>query len=398
MEHIYIQMLGDFTLKYGDSVISDSQNRTKKIWLLLAYILCKKGQIISRKELIQLLWGDDTSSNNPENALKITFYRVRTLLDQLAPNFGHQLIKWQDNGYTWSNEIQTILDVDQFDFLSQCRAENEEETLDTWMDAIHTYNGEFLSNLPEEDWMIPYKTRYHNLFIETVLNTTPLLSARGRHEEAITILKKAIATEPYHECLYQLLMQEHILNGNQTAALAAYDTLNHRLFADFGSKPGNEIYEAYRAIMQQHTDKTLSMDSVLDSLLEKDSDVGALKCDYDYFKILCHSESRISARSGNNSHIVLMSVNSKGDNPLSKRSLNQAMEQVGESIRLSLRRGDAYTQCSTSQFIIMLREANYDNSCMVSRRIVNAFSKAHPRSSAQLSYKVELLTPSTVMK
>ncbi len=398
MEHIYIQMLGDFTLKYGDSMISDSQNRTKKVWMLLAYIICHKERSVSRKELVQLLWGDDTSSSNPENALKITFHRVRTLLDQLAPGLGHTMIKWQDNGYIWNKDIPTELDFEQFEFLCRNECESESEILTSRSDAISMYHGEFLSNLPEEEWMIPHKTRLHNLLIETVLAVAPLLSLSERHEDVIKFLKKAIALEPYHEGIYQLLMQEYMASGNQTAALAAYDTLSQRLLSDYGTKPGSDIYETYRSIMQQHTDITLSMDYVLDYLNEKDSSAGALKCDYDYFKILCHSEARISARSGHDTHIVLMSVTGKGNKFLSKRSLEQAMEHVGKNIRLSLRRGDAYTQCSISQFIIMLREANYDNSCMVSRRIVNAFHKEHPRSSAQLSYKVELLTPSTIMK
>ena len=74
------------------------------------------------------------------------------------------------------------------------------------------------------------------------------------------------------------------------------------------------------------------------------------------------------------------------------------MERLGEHIRLSLRRGDAFTQCSMNQYIIMLREANYENSCMVSQRIVTAYNKAHPRSSANISFSVELLTPSTIIK
>lgn len=398
MEHLYIQMLGDFSLRNGENVISDSQNRTKKVWLLLAFILCKKGKLASRKELINLLWGEDATSNNPENALKITFYRVRSLLDQLEPNAGHQLVVWQDNGYTWNMSVPVTLDTEEFEKLCAFSNEDSSLCLARYMEAIDLYKGDFLSNLSNEDWILPFTTHYHNLYIETVLKTVPLLSDAERHEEAIAVLKKAISMEPYHELLYQLLMQEYMAIGNQTAAVSAYDTLSQRLFSDFGTKPGNEIYEIYRTVMQTLTDKSLTMDSVLDYLTEKGSDAGALKCDYDYFKILCHSEARISARSGVASHIVLMSVSGKSDKILSKKSLNQAMDQIGENIRLSLRRGDAYTQCSINQYIIMLREANYDNSCMVSRRIVNAFAKAHPRSSAQISYKVELLTPSTVMK
>ena len=35
MEHLHVQMFGDFSFREGENLISDLQNRTKKIWLLL---------------------------------------------------------------------------------------------------------------------------------------------------------------------------------------------------------------------------------------------------------------------------------------------------------------------------------------------------------------------------
>ncbi len=398
MEYLHIQMLGDFSLRSEDKLISDLQNRTKKIWLLLAYILCKRGQIVSRKELIQLLWGEDATSNNPENALKITFYRVRSLLDQLEDNAGHQLVIWQDNGYTWNMDIPMTLDIEEFEKACNAYSKDETELLEHNLEAIALYKGVFLSNLPNDEWIMNSRTHYHNLYIQKILVTAPLLLSLNRQKEAIAILKKAISLEPHHEPINKLLMEAHIANGDQSSAIAVYETLSQRLFADSGSKPGEDIYEYYREIMQTLTTQSLSMDMVLDFLLTNNSGAGALKCDYDYFKILCHAEARVNARNGKSSHIVLVSVSGKNDKILTKQTLEQSMERLGDHIRLSLRRGDAYTQCSMNQYVIMLREANYENSCMVSQRIVNAFSKAHPRSAANVTFTVELLTPSSVIK
>lgn len=398
MKHLNVQMLGNFSFSEGENLISDLQNRTKKVWLLLAFILCKRGQIVSRKELIQLLWGEDATSNNPENALKITFHRVRSLLDQLEPNAGHQLVIWQNNGYTWNLNIPMTLDIEEFE--KECCAESADEAdhLEHNLKALELYKGKFLSNLPDDEWISNPRTHYHNLYIQKVMETAPMLLSLNRTKEAISILKKAISTEIYHEPLHKLLMQAHMANSDQSSAIAVYEALSQRLFADFGSKPGAEIYEYYREAMQTLTNQSLSMDMVLDYLLTNNSGAGALKCDYDYFKVLCHAEARVNARNGKTSHIVLVSVTGKGEKLLTKQALEQSMERLGEHIRLSLRRGDAYTQCSMNQYIIMLREANYENSCMVSQRIATSFNKAYPRSSANIAYSVELLTPSTVIK
>lgn len=398
MNHLQIQMFGDFTLRNGDAVISDNRNRTKKVWLLLAYLLHERGRIISRKELISLLWGEDTSSSTPENALKITLHRTRSLLDQLGPSAGHQLVIWQDNGYTWNTEVPMTLDIAEFDRLCTAEYQDEETRLAAYVDALKLYQGNFLSNLPAEGWILPLSSCYHKLYMETVLYTAPLLTAHARYEESIDILKKAITMKPCSEQLYLLLMQAQVSSGDRNAALISYETLSQRLFSEQGTKPGQEIHQMYRSIMQAVADKSLSMENIIHFLQEEDSGIGALKCDYDYFKVLYHAEARASARSGNLSHIALLTVTGKKDNILSSKSLEQAMEQLGGHIRLNLRRGDAFTRCSICQYILILREANFENSCMVCERIIHVFEKAHPHSRANIDVRVELLTPNAVTK
>jgi len=118
-----------------------------------------------------------------------------------------------------------------------------------------------------------------------------------------------------------------------------------------------------------------------------------MQCDYDYFKVLCFAESRAMERSGNATHIALLSLSSGTGKPLTKRSMDRIMDQLGQQLRGNLRRGDTISRCSVSQYIIMLPKANYENSCMVCRRVTTAFYKAHPHVTAKINYMVQPLTP-----
>ena len=73
--------------------------------------------------------------------------------------------------------------------------------------------------------------------------------------------------------------------------------------------------------------------------------------------------------------------------------MNRIAEQLGQCLRTNLRRGDVISQCSASQYIIMLPKANYENSCMVCRRCVAAFSRSHPHVTAKIHFMVQPLTP-----
>lgn len=392
MKTLQIKILGDFSLQMEDRIISDNDNRTKKGWLLLAYLLCNRDRIVSQKELIRLLWGDSPSSSNPENALRITFHRLRGQLDQLWPTAGHDLIHYKDAGYSWNKEIPIQLDTDCFEAFCHPRIPEEDARLQSYLNALKLYGGDFLEKQSTEVWVIPISTHYHNLFINASQEAASLLSSQNRHQEAVTICRTALSAEPYHESLYQTLMQELSAIGDQKGAAAAYDELRKRLFDDFGIQPSEETKKVYRAAALAVSDNTLSLDTVMEHLLEPNTTAGALQCDYDYFKVLCFAESRSMERSRKATHVALLSVTDSIQGPLSKRTRERIMLQLGEQIKQNLRRGDIFSRCSVSQYIIMLPEANYENSCMVCRRILGAFHRKHSHVTAKINFMVQPLT------
>ncbi len=387
-------MFGNFSLQSSQSRISADIGRSKKVWLLLAYLLCKRGHAVSRNELIQVIWGN-SSNDNPENALKTTLHRARTLLNQLWPSAGHDLILWKNGTYSWNLDIPLSVDVDEFVRLSQKDDREESQWLQDTLDAIALYQGEFLNTLPPETWILPLTTYYHNLYIQTVLDTVPLLFDRNRHQEAAELCQNALQSEPYHEPLHCLFMQALLVLGDLKGVVSVYEDFKNRIFTDLGIEPGSETKALYRAATQTASSHALTIDAILDQLYEKDAKSGALQCEFDYFKILCYAESRGMARTGKTIHISILTI-SDGLKPLSRQSLDTTMERLGEQIRLSLRRGDVYARCSTSQYIILIPDANYENSCMVSRKVLNAFAKRYPHCPARIDFVVQPLASVTI--
>ena len=119
--------------------------------------------------------------------------------------------------------------------------------------------------------------------------------------------------------------------------------------------------------------------------------VGAMVCEYDFFKILYRSEARSIARNGHSANICLLSVSGKDGEMLARRSLDTAMNNLQVLVQNNLRRGDVIARCSISQYIILLPQANYENSRMVADRLVSAFYRRYPHSPARLRYTVQPL-------
>lgn len=393
MDPIHVHMLGDFFLQYQDNKICEADNRSRRIWSLLSFLIYYRGQQISPKRLFEQIWGNDTDVNNPENTLRLLLHRTRALLDQLYEGAGKECILRKEGGYCWNPAIPIVVDYERYEQLCQGTDTDASQRLPAVLEALSLYQGEFLAKQSSENWVIPICTHYQNLFLMASQEAAQLLSDGKRYEEAANVCRRVIAAEPYFEPIYQRLMLVLSAMGDARGAADVYENLSRRLFDDFGIRPSDETRAVYRTAAHSPEERTLPMEEVLEDLRESELLPGAMQCDYDYFKVLCHAESRAMERSGSVTHIALLSVSGPVHKPLSKRSLSRIMEQLGSVLRTNLRRGDTISQCSVSQYIIMLPKANYENSCMVCRRVLAAFNRAHPHVSARIQFLVQPLHP-----
>ena len=385
MGELKVQMLGGFALRMNGQELLDTDTRSKKAWILLAYLICQREYTVSQKKLIDLLWGEEPNSVNPENALRITMHRTRALLEQFSPEIGRSMIQRRRGGYQWGVPVEEV-DVEVFERLCRQKAENPQQRLSNLLEALAIYKGDFLPRQSAEVWVIPISTYLHNLYLSSAREAVDLLSEQGRTKEAMEVCRRAISLEPYSEVFCQVLMQLLAGSGDRKGASEVFETLNKRLFDDFGITPSEETRAVYRAAVYSPEDRLLSMDDVMNNLSESDAQPGALQCDYDYFRILCFATSRTMARSGEAAHVVLMNLTSGAEKAFPRSSVDRIMGQLSQQIRLNLRRGDLFCQCSVSQFAILLPRTSYEDTQRICDRILKAFHRTYPYINANVTY------------
>lgn len=393
---IQIQMLGRFSLCVNGECIDDSANRSHKVWLLLAYLIYHRGRTVTQEELVELLWGQENDSANPMGALKTTLHRARATLEQLYPAAGHELIVRRNGAYTWTDAQETEVDIAVFEKLyrQSQTCSNDEEHLELLLSALSLYQGDFLTKLSSQIWVVSIASYYHELYMQAVLEALPLLEQFGRCQDAADLCRRALRVSPYDETLYQHLMKNLLKTGDHKSAVIAYEEMSDLLLADLGVLPAEESRAIYREAIKTVNDRVISPGMLHQQLRERAPAKGALICDYDFFKLLYQVEARSVSRSGDAIHIALLSMTDEAGEELSKRSLSHAMENLQEQIRINLRRGDTASRCSASQYILMLPRANFENSRMVCERIIRAFCRQYPHSPAQLHYSVQPVEPS----
>lgn len=390
---LQVQMLGQFTLRYGDRTISDSDDRSRQVWSLLAYMLYNHGRSFAQEELIHLYWSNGEKSADPGNALKSIFHRIRTALDKLQPGLGRLLIRRKAGRYFWNNAMPLSLDIEDFEahFHAAEAAGDDDVRLAEYQAALALYAGDPLPRMTDEIWTIPIVAYYHSLYTRAAAGAIELLEKQERTAEAVALCRRAIHIEPYQEDLYEHLMRGLLRTGDMKGAMSVYEEMSELLLAHFGVMPSETLRTLYRQATRTVNDRTLTMDEVCSQLAEPAPHGGAMVCEYDFFKILYRAEARSIARNGHSANICLLSVSGKDGEMLARRSLDPAMNNLQVLVQNNLRRGDVIARCSISQYIILLPQANYENSRMVADRLVSAFYRRYPHSPARLRYTVQPL-------
>ena len=392
---VKVRMLGDFSVEYNGKSIDDNCNRSHKVWLLLAYVIYNSDRTISQEELIKLLWSGKEHENDPRGALKAIFYRIRVALDQLGEFMGHNLIYSTAGVYFWNKNYTIDLDCDRFKkAASEAFAEVEEQLkLEKLIEVIDLYDGPFLSKLSNQSWVSIVGEDYRKIYMEAVRSCLEILERRNQVDTMLRVSKSATMQDPFNELFYAYYLKALIRLDARKEAIAAYEELRDRLASEKSTAPCEEVRALYHEATRTINSVAVTPEVITQQLTEANALSGALICEYDFFKFIYRQAARSIERTGASYHLAILTLTGINNTDLPKRSLDRAMDNMQEQIRLNLRRGDTAARCSGAQFVIMLPFAGYDDSCLVCKRIIKAFEAQYPHTPAEVHFWVQPVQP-----
>lgn len=390
---VKINMLGEFSISYGGNTINDSTSRSKKLWMILEYLLAFRDREISQNELIELLWPED-NIENPANTLKTLIYRVRSMLDDLSyEGGGKTMLIYRRGSCSWNREINAVIDVDLFEEkLKQAHITEGPVRLDNLLSALALYKGDFLPKAALEPWAVPLATYYHTKYLTAVKEAVLMLVGDSRYDEVITICQKATVIDPYDEELHYWLILALYNTGEKQQAMKHYEYVTDMFFSRFGVNPTDRLTGLYKEIIAETNNSQMDL-SVIKKELQEDYKPGAFFCEYAIFKEIYHLNMRTLARTGAASHLCLLSlVGPRGGKPQQK-ALSKTVLRLKECIGSSLRRGDIFTRYSVSQFLVMLPAASYENSVIVIDRIIRSFRRQNGKALVDVKASIQPMSP-----
>ncbi|MCM1299501.1 MAG: diguanylate cyclase, partial [[Eubacterium] siraeum] len=365
--------------------ISEHSKRSKKLWLLLQYLVVHHSHSVTQAELIDVLNGDEEGVN-PASALKTQIHRLRDILGELGCE--EPIIVCINGAYSINSDIDLEIDAEEFEnaFKEGNAVEDKSEKLKNILKAVNIYIGDFLTKSAYETWVVPLNTYYRSIYSKAVRIAIELLSEAGKLHDIIAICSKATTINPYDEFVHYSHIKALAELGDQEGAKRQYETVTHLMMNKFGITPSKELMELYETAIKTKKNIQSDIEVVISDLLEQRPVAGAFFCEYQIFKHLYQLEIRDSQRTGASINICLLTVcGSDGELP-SQNSLNKAMQRLQDCISRSLRGSDIFARYSVSQFVILLSNTNEQTGTLIMKRIEKAFRHENTNKDIELNY------------
>ena len=386
---IYVTMLGKFALReegMTQPCVVSLTGRSRRLWILVAYLILHRDRGIPAQELIDLLW-PDAAGGNPMSTLQNNASRARSALAELGFSDAKRLIVCEDGFYRWAPDRETEVDSDTFEGLARhalCQ-KTPQEGLPPALEAVKLYEGDFLAESAMEFWCGSINTYYRSLYIRLCRMTVSWLMETGRTVDAERLCSRVLQLAAAAEEFSVYLMRALILNKNPQKALEHYEHTRQMYRESFGVVPGPEMEaektEAVHALYGRETGE-----QELGAFLSvSDEESGAFYCDNNVFREIVKLQLRELRRNHGQAQILLVRLN-RDDLPLERQAV--LMKQLEATLTAALRAGDPFTRMGTNRYMILLAGATRENAQMVSQRILNRLQKDFFRPARDYCFQI----------
>lgn len=390
-EKISVRMFGDFSITINGNTLQGLKGRTKRVWLLIQYLLANRFREVPLDSLIGVLWSD-RMCGDPVNALKNLVYRARTLLRDLSGGQDLPYILFTNDTYAWNNKYPCTIDSEQFlNYWKQGenRSSAPQARLESYKRAIAVYRGKFLPKSAYNSWVISASARYAALYRQCVAKACGLLIGMHRFEDMIRICETALNYEPLELSFHKLLIFASVNAGYRNQALESCNYAAELFYRELGVDVSDSLRPLYRRFLNGSSGMETDLSTIKNDLKESTTAEGAFFCDYDVFKSIYRMQARLVLRTGQPIFIILFTLVGEQSEQPPAESEKGAAARLKTAILVSLRKGDIVTSYSATQFIAMLPLITYENACMVSERILRKFRFDYRKGDVRILTKID---------
>ncbi len=341
-----IYLFDSFRVEINGAEIPTARWNSKKAVTMLKYLAHKQGKKIPSEVLTEVLWPGEHNIDK-SRCLHTTAWCLRKTLAPAIP--GRESVVRSAAGRYWLGaDDDLFVDVKAFEkHVSEAKrleAADAQAALQHYRAALSLYTNDFLADDLYEEWTIPSREYYRELYFAAALRAAELLTNSSAYDEAVQICRTALRRDHTREEFYQVIIKALSGEHRYAEAVAYYRQCCQMLMREFQLEPNPYT----QAIMSDVRKKMAASSQVIDLDFKDHEPTGAYAADQAVFRAILRLEERKLERGGAAFFLVVMSCD---------HTSNWALSQFQSAFRLiqrSLRKSDLVCQWSPNVILILL--------------------------------------------
>ena len=369
-----VKMFGRFYVSYGDEAIFFGKQRNSKIEQLFQILMTRPGQGVRKTDIAERLYKWE-KVENLNASLNNTIFRLRKYLEASPLPSGDYLIL--DEGILrFSGKIEVESDVWEFEkiFKQFQEEQDKKKKTDFCNRACELYQGVFLPQLSNEQWVIEMGCSYQKMYDSMMEYLLGFLKEEGDYRMVERLAAQAVQICPYEGWENWQIDGLIELKRYQDAEELYRDTVAYiQETGGFLSKNQQEEYRKIGDRIQQPEGKA---EDVRKYLKETALKQGAYDCMLLGFSDCYHMLKRIIRRGGICFSLLLCTILDRNGHPAKDKDYCEKQgEKLCMSFRTHLRIGDIYTKYSVNQYLLLCVGVGKENISEIGERIDLDFRK-----------------------
>jgi DNA-binding SARP family transcriptional activator len=251
-------LLGPFRLWRRGQALEEWQGaKTSRV---LRFLIAQRGRFVPRDALIEQFWPDADAESGRRNVPQM-IYTIRKLLRGAVPHNGDAsdtaVIIFENDAYAFNIGVEFWCDVTEFEQHVACgrRAELEcrqDDAVEHYQQAQHLYRGDFLEDLPYDEWVLADRRHLRMLYIETVNRLAEARLDAGAIDEALELSLQLLGRDPCDESAHRRAMRCYARSGNRGLLMQQYETCADAMERILGLPPDPATVELYTSLVNRN--------------------------------------------------------------------------------------------------------------------------------------------------
>jgi len=149
----------------------------------------------------------------------------------------------------------------------------------------------------------------------------------------------------------------------------------------------DQLLDALQDFESEIGDKLVTIDDILDIIVDSSKDKGAFSAEYSEFVKLFKYLENICRRFGHKCFLVMVSMESETGESITLEDIDIAIEAFDISVRQTIREVDVCTRLNDNKYLIILVDSGEENITDIMERIINHYYKIQGRTSIEPKYE-----------